>query len=181
MLAGHFGAGLWLKARFPTVPLALILVAATLQDWLWLLMHALGWEKLRGEPVHLLRPDTFAPTPVSHDVSMTLLYAGIAGAVGMLGSSLVWSLALAIGVVSHLALDVLVHAPDIGLAGPWLGGGIGLDLWRRAPFAAWCIELAVVVAGGVAYVRAAEPPSRRRALVLTLAVALAHAATLAGP
>lgn len=178
MLAGHFGAGLWLKARFPSVPLVLVLFAATFQDWLWLLLYRLGWETLRAEPAHLLRPDTFAPTPFSHDLSMTLIYAGIFGAVGMLGSSLAWSLALALGVVSHVVLDLLVHAPDIGVAGPWLRGGIGLDLWGRAPHFAWFLELGIVSAGALAYVRAAEAHCRRRAGFLTIALVLFHGVAL---
>lgn len=178
MLAGHFGAGLALKSRYPSVPLAAIMVAAQLPDLLWVLFQTLGWETLRGAPAHPLSPDTLGPMPFSHDMSMALIYACILGAIGMLTASVEWALALGLGVCSHVALDLLVHAPDIGVGGPWLGVYIGLDLWRRAPLAAWALELAVVLTGGALYLRAVLPGDasvwRARALVgLLVAVQLA--------
>jgi hypothetical protein len=157
MLAGHCGAGLAIKARYPKVPLIAILLAAELPDLLWVLFQTLGWETLRAAPMHPLRPDTLGPMPFSHDVSMTLIYATILGAVGMLTASMEWSVALAGAVGSHLLLDVLVHAPDIGVAGPWLRFEIGLDLWRRSPYAAWGLEMLVILVGGGLYVRARQP------------------------
>jgi hypothetical protein len=104
---------------------------------------------------------------------MALIDACILAAVGMLTSSLAWSMALGLAVCSHLLLDVLVDPPLLGLAGPWLHLHVGLDLWRRAPGAAWGLEMLVVLAGGGLYLRARAPgssrPWRARAAVALLA------------
>lgn len=50
-------------------------------------------------------------------------------------------LAPAVGVLSHLVLDLLTHDHDLVLA-PGLGGGLGLGLYGSAPMAAFLLELA---------------------------------------
>jgi hypothetical protein len=173
MFAGHFGAGLALKSRYPSVPLAAILAASTLPDLLWAVFQMLGWESPPAAASHLVRPLPSGPVPFSHDVSMALIDACILAAVGMLTSSLAWSMALGLAVCSHLLLDVLVDPPLLGLAGPWLHLHVGLDLWQRAPRAAWGLEMLVVLAGGGLYLRARAPgssrPWRARAAVALLA------------
>ena len=181
MLAGHFGAGLVLKSRYPSVPLLAILVAAELPDLLWVLFASLGWEKLAAVPAHPLRPDTLGPMVFSHDVSMILIYACILGAVGMLLSSLEGCLALALALLSHLGLDLLVHAPDIGVGGPWVPVHVGLDLWRRAPFFSWLLEMLMVLGGGTLYLHARVPgrDGAGRARTLVGVLVAAHLAALA--
>jgi hypothetical protein len=178
MLAGHYGIGLALKARYPRVALIPLLVACVLPDLLWLAFHAMGWERLTSQPSSYWRPDTFGPMPFSHDLSMAILYAGIIGGMGLLTVSQEWSVALGVAIVSHVLLDALVHAADISVAGPWLRASVGLDLWRRAPFAAWMLEAAIVAAGAGFYIHRSLPQARRRAVIVGAALGAFHLAAL---
>jgi len=178
MLAGHYGVALALKARFPRVALIPLLAACAVPDLLWLAFHAIGWERLTAMPSDFMRPDTFGPMPFSHDVSMSILYAGLIGGLGLLMVSQEWGVALGLAIASHVVLDVIVHAPDVSVAGPWLHARIGLDLWRRAPLAAWMLE-AVIVAGGAAfYLRRSEDRTRPNAWLVIGALAALHIAAL---
>jgi hypothetical protein len=174
MLAGHYAVGLALKARCPRVALPPLLAASVLPDLLWLVFHACGWERLTAPPASFWRPDTFGPMPFSHDLSMVILYAGIAGGLGLLTVSQAWGVALGAAIASHIFLDALVHAPDISVAGPWLPLSIGLDLWRRSPLGAWCLEAALVAAGAGFYVHRTEARSRRRAWIAAAALGALH-------
>jgi hypothetical protein len=176
MLVGHFGVGLGLKARYPSVPLLPILVACQLPDWLFIALYAAGWETLSAEPTHVFHPTTFAAIPFSHDFSMVALYAGLAASVGLLLWSSRWALAVGWAVASHVLLDWLVHAPDIGVGGPWFPVRVGLDLWRRAPYAAWGLELSVLLVGGLLYVRAHQHSARAWSVPSVLVAV--HAAAL---
>ena len=178
MLAGHYGIGLALKARYPRVALIPLLVACVLPDLLWLAFHAIGWERLAAAPPSFWRPTTFGPMPFSHDFSMAILYAGIVGGMGLLTVSQEWGVALGLAIASHVLLDALVHAADISVAGPWLRAQVGLDLWRRAPLAAWMLEAAIVAAGAICFFRRSEPRARRRAGLVGGALGVFHLAAL---
>jgi len=178
MLAGHYGIGLVLKARYPRVALIPLLVACVLPDLLWLAFHAIGWERLTAAPPSFWRPTTFGPMPFSHDFSMAILYAGIVGGMGLLTVSQEWGVALGLAIASHVLLDALVHAADISVAGPWLRAQVGLDLWRRAPLAAWMLEAAIVAAGAICFFRRSEPRARRRAGLVGGALGVFHLAAL---
>ncbi|MFQ5600408.1 MAG: hypothetical protein ACE5G2_07630 [Candidatus Krumholzibacteriia bacterium] len=181
MLAGHFGVGLAIKSRYRSVALLAILLAAELPDLLFVFFHAIGWESMSGPPAHPLRPDTFGSMAFSHDVSMVLIYACLAAAIGLLLWSVDWALALGLAVVSHIGLDLLVHAPDIGVGGPWLPIRAGGDLWRRALWAAWGLEMVLVVWGGWSYLRARLPQreGRLRARAVVGLPLIVHLASLA--
>ncbi len=176
MLVGHLGLGLGLKARYPSVPLVAIFVATQLPDLLLVIFNLAGWETLGEGPTHLLHPTNFDAIPFSHDFSMVAMYAGLGASVGLLLWSSRWALAIGWGIASHIVLDWLVHAPDIGLIGPWVPLRSGLDLWTRAPLAAWALELLVVLAGGALYLRGRR--HQVRAWALPGSLVLVHVAAL---
>jgi len=169
MLAGHFGVGLALKAKYPSVPLGAILLASTFPDLLLALLLTTGWESLAAAPGTPLRPAAFASTPFSHDLFMVLIYACIAASLGLLLWSSRWALALGLALGSHVGLDLLVHGRDIGLGGPWLPFRAGLGLGESAPLAAWGLEFLTVLVGGALYWQAAVPKQPRRWRVWSVA------------
>lgn len=160
MLIGHFGVGLALKARYGGVPMLPILVACMWPDLFFALLYAVGWESVSEQP-HLFHPTTFEAMPFSHDFSMVAIYAGLGASMGLLLWSSRCALAIGLAIASHIVLDWLVHAPDIGVVGPWVPIRVGLDLWNRAPYAAWGLELAIVVGGAALYVRARRAAGAR--------------------
>jgi hypothetical protein len=163
MLAGHFALGLGLKSRYPSVPLAPILLAAEFPDLLFILLQAIHWETLGSARGAVLHPPAIGSAPFSHDLSMVAIYAGLTAALGLLLMSSRWAVVLGLAVFSHILLDVPVLPAVIGVGGPWLPLHIGFDLYQRAPLAGWWLEMFVVVVGGGLYIRACRESARRRA------------------
>jgi membrane-bound metal-dependent hydrolase YbcI (DUF457 family) len=148
----HAATALLIKRRFPSVPLAPILVSVQAMEIAWVALNYLGIEHTTTEvSVRSVADIHLAYMPFSHSV---------ATAVG--AAMLVWLLvekglgrpllgrAVAIGIVSHLVLDLLTHAQDIAL---WPGStlpALGLGLYDRAPMWGFALEMAYgVVCWGV--------------------------------
>ncbi|HEU4385164.1 MAG TPA: hypothetical protein VFR85_16890 [Anaeromyxobacteraceae bacterium] len=138
----HAATALVVKRRFPDAPLPALLLSVQLSELLWAGLNLLGIERVTTEPeVRSVADIHLAFMPWSHSVAT------------MLGASLlVWllfralgrprlGLALAVGVASHLVLDLVTHDHDLALA-PRLGGHLGLGLYGSAPMVAFGLELA---------------------------------------
>ncbi len=184
MFVGHLGAGLAVKAVEPRWNLGLLFAAALFADLLlWTLVLA-GVESV-GAPVQSegARILTFA-FPYSHGA---LASAGWTLAAAMLG----WisagpatprrarlACAIAIAVASHFLLDLVVHVPDLPVAGGD-SAKLGLGLWRTMPVAL-AIELALAAAALVVCMRRLNLSRWRRALLVAV-VLVAGILTVAGP
>lgn len=122
--------------------------------------------------------------PYSHGLLGSLLWSALAAAVAWaacpVGARRRGRLALVVGgtVLSHVLLDLLVHVPDLPLAGDG-SPKLGLGLWRAMPFAL-VVEVLLAVGALVAVLRAASVPRRRAGLLVAL-VACTIALTVAGP
>jgi hypothetical protein len=137
----HAATALLIKRRFPAVPMLWLLLSVQLVELLWVLLNFLGVERTATEPVvHSVRDIHLAHMPYSHSVASTLALALLAWLVisrGLKRPTL--AVAVALGIGSHLALDVLTHGRDIALA-PWVAAGkIGLGLYE-IPLAAFFVE-----------------------------------------
>lgn len=139
----HAATALLIKRRFPTVQIAPLLVSVQAMELAWVGLNYVGVERTTTEPtVRSVADIHLAYMPYSHSV---------ATAIG--AALLVWLIvekgfgrpalgrAVGIGIVSHLVLDLVTHAPDIlvwpGLASPQLG----LGLYDRVPMVAFVLEL----------------------------------------
>ncbi|MGG5210011.1 hypothetical protein ACQWU4_13860 [Chryseobacterium sp. MIQD13] len=121
----HAATALLIKKNAPKLPLFPLLVSVQLVEVFWVFFNYVGWEhfSISGGKVHL----DFLP--YSHSI-----FSGIAAAVlsfcvinwGYKNRQL--AIAFAIGVVSHVMIDVIFHEKDIQLspffAKPVLGLGI---------------------------------------------------------
>ena len=184
MFVGHLGAGLALKAAEPRVNLGALFAAALFADvLLWGLVLA-GAESV-GTPAHSQDARFFTFTfPYSHGVAATIAWTALAAGIGWLAAGRGTprrgriAAALALGVASHVVLDVLVHVPDIPIAG---SGSVafGLGLWRAMPLAL-LLEVAIAATALAIALRAIPWPRWRRWL-LAATVALAAVLTIAGP
>lgn len=184
MFVGHVGAGLAVKAAVPRLNLGALVAAALFADLLLWTLVALGIEAL-GAPIRAggarFLTFTFA---YSHGLVASALAALAAGALAwaVLGARVPQrtrlATAVAIAMASHFVLDLVVHVPDLPVAGD-ASPKLGLGLWRTMPIAL-AVELAFAGAATVAWL-AVVRPSRGRALLLVLVVATTAAFTAVGP
>ena len=141
MYAGHFGAGLALKARYPKAPTWGLLLGVGFLDVLFGPFVLLGWERVTITPG--VSPGfSLDYIDWSHSLLMSLVWAGLFGLCFLrLGRST--ALVLAASVFSHFVLDLLMHPSDLAL---WPGSRIhlGFGLWRVLPVGWWFVELAFI-------------------------------------
>jgi len=152
MFIGHFGAALAAKKFAPRTSLGTLIFAAEFLDLLWPLFLLLGIEHVTIAPeITKVSPLDFTDYPISHSLLMVAIWTVFVGMVyfGLRRYSRgAWVVALA--VLSHWALDFLVHRPDLPL---WPGGHarLGLGLWNSWP-ASITAEMLVFIGGLWLYV-----------------------------
>jgi hypothetical protein len=189
MFLGHFGVALALKRAEPKVSLGTLFVAAQLVDLLWGVFLLTGWERVRIDPGFTpVTPLQFIEYPITHSLVGAVAWA-LVGAAAYYSwptrdTNRHWQASAIVGaaVFSHFWLDVLVHVPDLTIAGEGTPA-LGLGLWRSVS-ATIAAELLVLGAGIAVYVvwrsrRHRVRPGRLTGLVVVL-VAL-YLASLFGP
>jgi hypothetical protein len=137
----HAATGLIIKKIYPDVSIIAILVSVQLIEILWVLLNFLGVEKTTTEDsVQSVRDVHLSYMPYSHSVVSTAVLAVAAWIFIALGLKKVdLGTAVALGISSHLLLDLVSHARDIAIA-PFPGSGkFGLGLYEK-PIAAFVFE-----------------------------------------
>lgn len=139
----HAATALLIKRKFPQTPLLWLLLSVQLMEILWVAFNYLGIERTTTEPaVHTVSEIHLSYMPYSHSVASGLLLAAAAWLLIAKGPHRSESgVAVGLGVVSHLILDLLTHAPDIALAPGIREPKFGLGLYSAAPLVAFVIEL----------------------------------------
>lgn len=190
MFLGHYGAALALKRAEPKVSLGTLFVAAQLLDLLWGAFLLLGWEHVRILPdANPLLTFQFYDYPISHSLVAALAWGLAAAALyyswPTRDVTRHWQAAGLVGaaVFSHWLLDLLVHLPDLPLAGND-SAKLGLGLWRHLGLSVG-VELIVLALGIAVYVarRSRRYPVRpvRLAVVVLVLLATYGASLLAPP
>lgn len=167
----HAATALVLKRKFPSAPLFGLILATEAVEYLWVGLNVLGLERtVIDENMRSVADVHLVHMPFSHSVVTSIILAAFAGLVlywrGGKALSAV-AVAVALGVFSHVALDLLVHAPDIAFS-PFAGSEkYGTGLYANMPLQALVLEtlwgvlcwwlyrgsrklLAVIIAFGVA-------------------------------
>lgn len=142
----HAATALLIKKYWPDTPLVPALVSVQLIEVLWVVLNIVGWERTEyTEPVHSLANIHLVHMPFSHSLAFTLLIAAASWALlRYVFKRPSWAWPLAIGVFSHIVLDLITHARDIEII-PFLGLpelGTGLYL---VPVFALMLELVFVI------------------------------------
>jgi hypothetical protein len=187
VIAGHFGLAAGVKAHRPAVPL-------------WALMLATQWLDVVFVPLfltHVERIDVIGGGQAGYgngiihaDYTHSLVGALVLSLVFALPAAWRWGRQAAgvLGAVvfSHWLLDLLVHRHDMPLL-PGAPAGtplFGFGLWRW-PLVTAAAELALVLWGAIAYLRAAvatarahDPTRLRRARIAAGAVLVSGLLTL---
>jgi hypothetical protein len=181
MFAGHIGAALAIGRAEPRVNVGVFIAAALLLDLLLWVFVLLGWEAVSI-------PADFADThqavftfPYSHGLLASLFWSALAAVfVVFIYSSIgKWRVAalVAIAVLSHWALDAIVHRPELPLLGP-ASRSVGVGLWNHMR-AALGLEATIVIAGLWIYIPGAAL-TRARSLALVALTLLTLVFTAAG-
>jgi hypothetical protein len=162
MFIGHWSAAFVAAAAHKRAPkLGTLFVAAHLIDWVFLALAVVGVERLRVEPgATAMNALDLYHMPYSHSLLGCAVWA-LAFALLLLA----WRrdlLTAAVGgavVLSHWFLDLLVHRPDLTLAGdqPLLG----LGLWNY-PAIAIPLEIGLTLAASRSMSGGRKARSRRR-------------------
>lgn len=141
--ADHAATALLIKRRFPSVSMTPLLVSVQAMELAWVALNYLGVE-------HTTTASTVRSVADIHLVYMP--YSHSIGTVVLASLAAWWTIerglgrpalgrAVALGIVSHLVLDLATHAADIAL---WPGSRfpeLGLGLYSSAPSAAFVVEL----------------------------------------
>ncbi len=160
MFLGHFGVGLALKRVAPRTSLGTATAAAQWLDLMWPIFLLVGLEHVRIDPGNtVVTPLDFYDYPWSHSLLMALVWGAVFGglylAVTHRRQASLW---LGAAVLSHWALDWIVHRPDLPLT-PWGAARAGLGLWNSVP-ATVVLEFGVFGAGVWLYTRSTRPRDR---------------------
>ena len=117
-----------------------LLIAVQFVELLWILFTYLGIEHSRITPdaVHL------DYLPYSHSIGTGLLLAAIAWGFGKAARRSNVGTAIALGVLSHVVLDIIQHEPNITLLPLQWGPRLGLNL-QGYPLLDFLVELAFCI------------------------------------
>lgn len=142
--ANHAVTALAIKKTFPSAPLVPLLLSVQVAELMWVGFHLVGWERTElVTPFNSVADVHFLHMPWSHSIFAGVMLALLFGAMGAaLWKKWVVAGALALGAASHVALDVLIHAPDIAIAPMIDLPRIGLGPYGSAPVLAFVIEIA---------------------------------------
>ena len=144
MYAGHFAAGLALKANQPQAPTWGLLIGVGLLDLLFGPFVLAGIERVALTP-SVAPGFSLEYIDWSHSLLMSLIWSCLFGA-------LFWrkgrdvAAVMAIAVFSHFVLDLPMHPPDLALW-PNADAHLGFGLWQALPTGWWFFELGVILGG----------------------------------
>jgi hypothetical protein len=185
MFIGHFGVGFAAQRVAPGLSLGTAFLAAQWVDLVWPTFLLLGWETVRIQAgATAVTPLVFEHYPITHSLAGVVGWAFLLGAAHALVRKDARS-ATVVGllVVSHWALDALVHVPDL----PLTAGGhmrVGLGLWNSVP-ATLAVEVPLFAVGAWLYARRTwsrmDRVGRWAFAGLVAFLALIQASNLAGP
>lgn len=156
MFIGHFAPAM-IAARHKDAPsLPVLFIGAQLVDWAFFGLLLTGAEKMRVTPgISAMNPMDLYHMPYTHSLLGSAIFALAFGALIFAATrNRTGALIAAAVVLSHWFLDLLVHVPDLTLAGspPKMGFG----LWNH-PSIEMPLELALTFGSLWLYAKIAKP------------------------
>lgn len=158
MFIGHFAPALAAAAITPRAPkLATLFIAAQLVDWGFFILATVGLEAMRITPgmTEMNAMDLYH-MPYTHSLLGSGVWAVVFGLIILAAyRDMVAGFLAAMVVLSHWALDFLVHTQDLTLAGT--PPKFGLGLWNY-PWIEMPLELGITVGAFIWYMRRTKGP-----------------------
>jgi hypothetical protein len=160
MFIGHWAPALVAAANPRAPSLGKLFIAAQLVDWAFFGLLLLGVEHMRFSPgISVMNPMDLYHMPYTHSLAGAAVFAGLfGGAVWLASKDRVAALLGGAVVLSHWFLDLIVHVPDLTLAGS--PPKLGLGLWNY-PTIEMPLELAITFGALWLYARARRPAVSR--------------------
>lgn len=180
MFIGHFAPALLARGITEDAPkLGVLFIAAQLVDWAFFTFAIFGIEQLRIVPgITAMNPYDLVFMPYSHSLLATAGWALVFGVVvGVVLRNMVAAAWGAIVVLSHWLLDLLVHRPDLTIAGG--EDKYGLGLWNT-PHIEMPLEIGLVLLAYWFYINRTKGPVIPP-LILLAAMLLFQAINWFGP
>ncbi len=139
----HAATALLVKRRYPSVPMAPLLVSVQAMELAWVGLNYLGIERTTTEAtVRSVADIHLVYMPYSHSVGTAVGAAVLAWLIIEKGfGRAALGRAVGLGIVSHLILDLATHGRDIAVWPGWATPKLGLGLYDKAPLAAFIVEL----------------------------------------
>jgi membrane-bound metal-dependent hydrolase YbcI (DUF457 family) len=159
MFVGHYGPALAIKRAAPLAPMWALMASVQIMDVVWAIFIQLGVEKARIDPAHALAgsPLVLYHMPYTHSLVgaalICLAFALIVKAI-VKGGGIALVFWVFLAGFSHWLLDLLVHAPDLTIAGGETKFGLGLWAYKWPEFA---LEFALLAIGFLLYLAATKP------------------------
>jgi hypothetical protein len=178
MIAGHFGFAAMVKARERSAPLWMLMLASVWLDIVFVPLFVAGIETIQPVQGRLGYGSSLIHADYTHSIIGMLVLSAALGAIAWPKWGRRSAIVIGLVAVSHWALDLIVHRPDMpilpanALQLPLLGFG----LWQM-PTASAALELTLVLAGAWLYWRAARAVclkaqrGMRLAVIVTLLIA----------
>ena len=171
MFIGHWAPAMVAATHKDAPSLPVLFVAAQLVDWLFFLFLMFGVESMRITPgISAMNPMDLYHMPYTHSLLGTALWAAVfGGLIFTVSRNRTAALIGALVVLSHWFLDLLVHVPDLTIAGA--PPKLGLGLWNH-PAIEMPLELLLIFGALWLYARAAKPKRGPLAVLTVILLAL---------
>jgi membrane-bound metal-dependent hydrolase YbcI (DUF457 family) len=139
----HAATALIIKKEFPNVPIILLLISVQFMEILWVILNFLEIEHTTTEiDVKYVGDVHLTYMPFSHSIVTMLCVALLVWAIISKGLDQPdIGIAMGIGVISHLFLDLITHSNDIVIAPFMDGPKYGLGLYAKFPMIAFYLEI----------------------------------------
>lgn len=156
MFIGHFAPAMVAATHKDAPSLPVLFVAAQFVDWLFFAFLLTGTEAMRLTPgISVMNPLDLYHMPYTHSLAGSAGFAVLfGGLVWLVTKNRAGAMIAAIVVLSHWFLDLLVHVPDLTLAGS--DPKLGLGLWNH-PMIEMPLELILTFGALWLYARARKP------------------------
>ena len=137
----HAATALVLKKRYPKAPLVWLLLSVQFIEILWVLFNFIGIERTSTDAVLNTVSDIHLEyMPYSHSIASSLIFALAAWFMAAkVSRQPAAAVAVAVGVFSHIVLDVLTHTRDIAIIPFLLDQKVGIGLYA-VPLLAFFVE-----------------------------------------
>ena len=180
MFIGHWAPALAAAAASQRAPkIGVLFLAAQLVDWAFFGLLLAGVEHMRVSPgISVMNPMDLYHMPFTHSLLGSVAFAALFGGfIWMASKDRVAALIGGAVVLSHWFLDLLVHVPDLTLAGspPKLGFG----LWNH-PLIEMPLELGITL-GALWWYAKVHKPAQLRVIALAVVLLALQAVNWFGP